>query len=68
YGTGTIPFIRTSDFSNWEIKHDPKQGVSEEIYEQYAESQNVKEGDILLVRDGVVAGAKARVFAAVLWQ
>lgn len=52
YGTGTIPFIRTSDFSNWEIKHDPKQGVSEEIYEQYAKSQDVMEGDILIVRDG----------------
>jgi restriction endonuclease S subunit len=52
YGTGTIPFIRTSDFSNWEIKHNPKQGVSEEIYEQYADSQDVKEDDILLVRDG----------------
>ena len=24
YGTGTIPFVRTSDFANWEIKHDPK--------------------------------------------
>lgn len=52
YGTGTIPFIRTSDFSNWEIKHDPKQGISQEIYEQYAESQDIKGGDILLVRDG----------------
>jgi len=52
YGTGTIPFIRTSDFSNWEIKHDPKQGISEEIYEQYSKSQNVNPGDILLVRDG----------------
>ncbi len=52
YNTGTIPFIRTSDFSNWEIKHDPKQGISEDIYEQYAESQDVKADDILLVRDG----------------
>lgn len=52
YGTGNIAFIRTSDFSNWEIKHDPKQGVSEEIYDQYAESQDVQEGDIFLVRDG----------------
>jgi type I restriction enzyme M protein len=33
YGTGTIPFIRTSDISNWEIKADPKQGVSDTIYE-----------------------------------
>ena len=52
YGTGDIPFIRTSDFSNWEIKADPKQGVSEEIYSQYANKEDVKEGDILLVRDG----------------
>ena len=52
YGTGAIPFIRTSDFSNWEIKHDPKQGISEDIYEQYEQSQDVKSGDILLVRDG----------------
>jgi hypothetical protein len=52
YGTGDIAFIRTSDFSNWEIKHDPKQGISEDIYNQYAESQDVKEEDILLVRDG----------------
>lgn len=52
YGTGSIPFLRTSDFSNWEIKHDPKQGISEEIYQNYASKQNLKSGDILLVRDG----------------
>jgi hypothetical protein len=52
YGTGNIPFLRTSDFSNWEIKHDPKQGISQEIYDSYAAKQDVKTGDILLVRDG----------------
>lgn len=52
YGTGDIPFIRTSDFSNWEIKHNPKQGISEEIYQQYAEKEDVREHDLLLVRDG----------------
>jgi len=52
YGTGTIPFVRTSDISNWEIKSDPKQGVSEAIYQQYAQSHDVKAGDILFVRDG----------------
>jgi len=52
YGTGEIPFIRTSDFSNWEIKHDPKQGISEEIYNEYAAKQDVQNDDILLVRDG----------------
>lgn len=52
YGTGDIPFVRTSDISNWEIKSAPKQGVSEEIYNEYAASQDVQVGDILLVRDG----------------
>ncbi|GAB4020609.1 restriction endonuclease subunit S domain-containing protein [Spirosoma koreense] len=52
YGTGNIPFIRTSDFSNWEINHQPKQGISEEIYLQYKDKQDVKVNDILLVRDG----------------
>lgn len=52
YGTGEIPFIRTSDFSNWEIKHDPKQGISEEVYEKYKDKEDVAENDILLVRDG----------------
>lgn len=52
YGTGTIPFIRTSDFSNWEIKHNPKMGISQEIYDKYATKQNVRKGDIFLVRDG----------------
>ena len=52
YGTGDIPFVRTSDFSNWEIKHDAKQGVSEAIYQQYADKEDVKANDILLVRDG----------------
>lgn len=52
YGTGTIPFVRTSDISNWEIKSDPKQGVSEAIYQQYAEKHDVQAGDILFVRDG----------------
>lgn len=52
YGTGDIPFVRTSDFSNWEIKSDAKQGVSEEIYQQYSEKEDVQAGDILIVRDG----------------
>lgn len=52
YGTGNIPFVRTSDITNWEIKTIPKQGISEEIYKQYAEKEDVQPGDILLVRDG----------------
>lgn len=52
YDTGTIPFLRTSDFANWEINHNPKQGISEEIYAEYAASQDIQENDVLLVRDG----------------
>jgi type I restriction enzyme M protein len=52
YGTGDIPFVRTSDISNWELKLDPKHGVAEEIYESLKHKQDVSEGDILMVRDG----------------
>ena len=52
YGSGDVPFIRTSDISNWEIKVDPKHMVSNDIYERLAEKQDVQEGDILMVKDG----------------
>jgi len=52
YGTGPIPFIRTSDISNWELKIDPKQGVSEELYNSLRAKLDVRPGDILMVRDG----------------
>lgn len=52
YGTGTIPFIRTSDISNWEIKADFKHGVSEAIYEESKAKIDVQAGDIFMVKDG----------------
>lgn len=52
YGTGSVPFIRTSDISNWELKSDPKQGVSEELYESLKKKLDVQPHDILMVRDG----------------
>lgn len=52
YGTGDIPFVRTSDIVNWEIKFDPVKSVSEDIYNQYKSSQDIRENDILLVSDG----------------
>lgn len=52
YGTGPIPFIRTSDIANWELKIDPKHAVAEHIYEQYTSKCKVREHDILMVRDG----------------
>jgi type I restriction enzyme M protein len=52
YGTGDIPFVRTSDISNWEVKVDPKHCVSEDIYDQYSDRQDLRAGDILMVKDG----------------
>lgn len=52
YGTGDVPFIRTTDLSNWEIKVDPKHCVSDDIYEAHADKQDVREGDLFVVRDG----------------
>lgn len=52
YGTGQIPFVRTSDLGNWELKSDPKHSVSKEIANKYSDKQSAQSGDILLVRDG----------------
>ena len=52
YGTGNIPFVRTSDLVNWEIKFDPIKAVSNEVYDQFKKSQNIKLHDILFVNDG----------------
>jgi type I restriction enzyme M protein len=52
YGTGDIPFVRTSDISNWEIKADPKHCVSESVYLEFKKRQDVRINDILMVRDG----------------
>ena len=52
YGTGEIPFVRTSDISNWEIKADPKHCLSREIYDSLKAKQDVQPHDILMVRDG----------------
>lgn len=52
YGTGSIPFVRTSDIANWELKLDPKQGVSRDIYDSLKDKQDVRPHDILMVKDG----------------
>ncbi|HPN32736.1 MAG TPA: N-6 DNA methylase [bacterium] len=52
YGTGIIPFVRTTDIVNWEIKMDPIKAVADEIYEQYKSLQDIKANDILFVNDG----------------
>ena len=52
YGTGEVPFVRTSDISNFEISIDPTKAVSEEIYKKFSKDQNLKAGNILMVVDG----------------
>ncbi|NQT11725.1 MAG: N-6 DNA methylase, partial [Planctomycetes bacterium] len=52
YGSGEIPFVRTSDIANWEVSLNPTNGVSEEVYEKYRGAQRLQAGDVLLVVDG----------------
>ena len=52
YGTGNVPFVRTSDIVNWEIKFDPIKAVAEEVYDEYKRFQDIRERDILFVSDG----------------
>jgi len=52
YGTGDIPFIRTSEISNWEITTDCTHCVSREVYEKYRKIQKLEPEDILVVNDG----------------
>lgn len=52
YGDGTVPFIRTSDIDNWEISEGPTHCVSDHVYDQVKDSQDVRKDDILMVRDG----------------
>jgi hypothetical protein len=52
YGTGDIPFVRTSDLANWELAGQPKQRISRELYEGFRERVDLRPDDILLVRDG----------------
>ena len=52
YGKGDIPFIRTTDIVNWELKIDPIKCVPDEVYQQYKQRQDIKKGDILFNKDG----------------
>lgn len=52
YGTGDVPFIRTSDVNNLEISTDPTNAVSDDVYKEYRKQQNLKPCDILMVVDG----------------
>ncbi|QMU64580.1 MAG: N-6 DNA methylase [Flavobacteriaceae bacterium] len=52
YGTGDVPFVRTSEVSNWEIVADSTHCVSEDVYLEYKTKQNIEIEDILVVNDG----------------
>ncbi|MDD5254230.1 MAG: N-6 DNA methylase [Candidatus Nanoarchaeia archaeon] len=52
YGSGNIPFIRTTDIANGEILYSSIHTISQEVFEQYKDKQGLKEHDILFVKDG----------------
>ncbi len=52
YGTGDVPFVRTSDIANFEISSDPTKSVSEDVYASLAPQQRLRPGTILMVVDG----------------
>ena len=52
YGTGNVPYVRTSDLSHWRIRPDFKKGVSTALYESLKNKQDVGTNDILFVAHG----------------
>jgi len=52
YGTGDVPYIRTSDISNWEVKVDVKHCINDTYYNQLSAKQDIQAGDIFMVKDG----------------
>jgi len=47
-----VPFIRTSDFGNYQIDFDPDYHVDKKIFDEL--KQNLKFGDILFTNDGKI--------------
>ncbi len=52
YGTGEVPFVRTADLAEWELRGEPKQRVSDDVYRAFSGKTDVTSDDILVVRDG----------------
>ena len=52
YGSGNIPFVRTSDLVNWRIRPDFKKAVSEEVYKSVQGTQDIQPNDLLFVAHG----------------
>ena len=65
YGMGDVPFVRTSDIVNWEIKADPVKSIPEHVYQRYRQTQDVRPDDILLVTDGTFLIGRSAIVTAV---
>jgi len=52
YGSGPVPFIRTTDIGNGEILYPTTHSVSEQVYREYKDKQDLRANDILLIKDG----------------
>ena len=63
YGAGgDVPFVRTSDLSDWELKSSPKQRVTQALYDQLRNRADVQTDDVLIVSDGTyLVGTSAMV-------
>lgn len=48
----SIPFLRTSDIGSWETRNYSIQNVNELTYLKYKDKQDLREGDILFIKDG----------------
>jgi type I restriction enzyme M protein len=59
YGMGEIPFVRTSEVSNWEITSDCTHCIPVDIYEKFKKRQNLEVEDILVVNDGTYLMGRA---------
>jgi len=52
YGGGDTPFVRTTDIGNGEILHPTIHHTSKDVFTKYKDKQDLKELDILFVKDG----------------
>jgi type I restriction enzyme M protein len=52
YGTGGVPFIRTSDLSNYEIRVTKETCVDQKTYLKYKDKQDIKVDDVLFTNEG----------------
>jgi hypothetical protein len=57
-----LPFLRTTDIVDLELRRDPRHCVDQQVYDDNAEKAGVQPSDVLLVRDGTyLVGSSALV-------